>query len=143
MSEALTLLQSSSLSGPLPAQAASYLLQARIAAEHARAPSAELTDWPRIVGWYDQLMVVDSSPAAQLARVVAIAEARGPGAGLRALESVDYPGSHRVHVVRAELLGRDGQAQAAREAMITAIDLCPNEAEQRHLSRRLAELSQQ
>lgn len=142
VSEALTLLQSSSLSGPLPAQAASYLLQARIAAEHARAPSAELTDWPRIVRWYDQLMVVDPSPAAQLARAVAIAEASGPGAGLRALESVDYPGSHRVHLVRAELLGRDGQSQAACQAMITAIEQCPNEAERGHLSRRLAELSQ-
>ena len=53
-----------------------------IAAEHARAARAEDTDWERIAGAYDRLYAIDPSPVIALNRAVAVAEWRGPAAGL-------------------------------------------------------------
>ena len=92
------------LTGPLTPLAASYVLQARIAAEHATAPTAADTRWDRIVGLYDLLLQVAPSPSARLARAVAVAEDRGAAAGLAALEGLEIPDSHRPAAVRAELL---------------------------------------
>ena len=55
-----------------------YALQAVIAAEHARAPRAEATDWTRIAGAYDRLARIDPSPVIALNRAVAVAMAFGP-----------------------------------------------------------------
>jgi predicted RNA polymerase sigma factor len=129
IAEATRLLARQQLSGPLTPLAASYVLQARIAAEHATAPSAEDTRWDRVVGLYDVLLQVAPSPAARLARAVAVAEQHGPAAGLDALEGLELPQSHRPAAVRAELLSRAGDVDAARAAYDQAIAACRNEVE--------------
>ena len=123
------------LTGPLTPLAASYALQARIAAEHATAPTADDTRWDRIVGLYDLLLQVAPSPSARLARAVAVAEDRGAAAGLAALEGLEIPSSHRPAAVRAELLARSGDADAARAAYDQAIAACRNDVERAFLGR--------
>lgn len=134
--EGLSLLRDPRLSGPVSPLVASYVLQGHIAAEHARAASAEATRWDRIVGLYDRLLEVVPSPSARLARAVAVAEASGPRAGLDALDGIEVPGSHRVAAVRAELLNRAGEADAAGAAYDQAIAACRNDAERAHLVAR-------
>ncbi|PJJ71939.1 RNA polymerase sigma-70 factor (ECF subfamily) [Diaminobutyricimonas aerilata] len=125
------------------APAAPYLLQALIAAEHAIAPSAAETAWERIVQRYDELVTLTDSPVVRLNRAVAIAELRGPEAGLAELdalppEHVDAltsPG-HRFPAVRAELLARAGRPTEAVAAYDDALARCANDAEREHLTRR-------
>lgn len=136
IAEAVALLEEPQFAGPMTAQAASYLLQARIAAEHATAPSAEETRWERIVELYDRVVALDGSPAARLARAVAVAEAHGPRAGLSALDGIAMPGSHRVLAVHAELLIRNGDREQGASALNEAIALCRNDSERAHLERR-------
>ena len=140
VAEAVRLLGTPSLAGPLTPSAASYVLQARIAVEHATAPSAEETRWDRVVGLYDLLLQVVPSPSARLARAVAVAEAHGAAAGLAALEGLEVPGSHRPAAVRAELLTRAGDLDAARAAYDQAIAACGNEVERTFLVERRAAL---
>ena len=140
VAEAVRLLGTPSLAGPLTPSAASYVLQARIAVEHATAPSAEETRWDRVVGLYDLLLQVVPSPSARLARAVAVAEAHGAAAGLAALEGLEVPGSHRPAAVRAELLMRAGDVDAARAAYDQAIAACGNEVERSFLVERRAAL---
>ena len=73
------------------------------------------------------------TPSARLARAVAVAEARGPAAGLAALEGIEIPSSHRAAAVRAELLARGGDVVAARAAYDQAIAACGNDVERAHL----------
>ena len=129
IAEATRLLARPHLSGPLTPLAASYVLQARIAAEHATSPSAHETRWDRVVGLYDVLLQVAPTPSARLARAVAVAEQHGPAAGLDALEGLEVPESHRPAAVRAELLSRAGDVDAARAAYDQAIAACRNEVE--------------
>jgi predicted RNA polymerase sigma factor len=136
IAEALALLDNPGLAGPITVPAASYTLQARIAAEHARALVPGETDWERIVTLYDTLLAIAPSPGARLARAVALAEAHGPAAGIAALEGVEVPASHRVAAVRAELLARDGDTVAARAAYDQAIAACRNDVELAHLRER-------
>jgi RNA polymerase sigma-70 factor (ECF subfamily) len=121
------------------APAAPYLLQALIAAEHAIAPSAAGTAWTRICRHYAELEDLTGSPVVRLNRAVAVAEADGPLAGLRMLDGLALPG-HRLPGVRAELLLRAGQYDAARTAFDLALGLCDNEPERRHLHRRRDEV---
>jgi RNA polymerase sigma-70 factor (ECF subfamily) len=143
-----------------------YLLQARIAAEHARAgssgaapsgagssgavpstagPSDADTDWPTVVRLYDDLLRVAPSPFAGLARAVAVGMAQGPEAGLAAVDAVAgdprLAGSHYVVAARADLLRRAGRRAEAGAAYREALDLVANEAERRYLARRLGEVS--
>jgi RNA polymerase sigma factor (sigma-70 family) len=116
-----------------------YLLQALIAAEHAVAPHPEATDWPRIVARYDELVAVADSPVVRLNRAVAVAEADGPLAGLRALDGLELVG-HRLPGVRGELLARVGRTDEARVQLEHAVALCDNDAERAHLAGRLSTL---
>jgi RNA polymerase sigma-70 factor (ECF subfamily) len=116
-----------------------YLLQALIAAEHAIAPHPDATDWPRIVERYDELLALEDTPVVRLNRAVAISEADGPLAGIRALEGLELPG-HRLPGVRGELLARVGRTDEARADLARAVQLCDNEPERAHLSERLAAL---
>lgn len=129
VAEAVRLLAHPALAGPVSRPAASYVLQARIAAEHATAPRAEDTRWEQVVALYDLLLQVSPSPSARLARAVAVAELHGPAAGLEALEGLEVPQSHRPAAVRAELLARAGETDAARAAYDQAIAACRNEVE--------------
>ncbi|MEZ5091240.1 RNA polymerase sigma factor [Nocardioides sp.] len=132
--EALALLR------PLTAtEATPYLLQALIAAEHAIAPSPELTAWTRIADRYAELEALTGSPVVRLNRAVAVAEADGPLAGLALLADLDLPG-HRLPATRAELLARAGRVAEARSAYDDALARCDNEAEATHLRGRRAAL---
>lgn len=138
ITEALTLLDAARPSdSPL---SESYRLQARIAAEHASAPSPEATRWDTISTLYAVLERVSPSPAVRVARAVAVAEADGPRAGLLLLDGVDLPG-HRLPAVRGELLARAGDVDAARSELAVAIALCDNDAEKRHLMTRHAAIN--
>jgi RNA polymerase sigma factor (sigma-70 family) len=117
-----------------------YLVQGLIAAEHAIAPHPDATDWPRIVERYDELVTLADSPVVRLNRAVAVSEADGPLAGLRALEGIELPG-HRLPGVRGELLARVGRTAEARAELARAVELCDNDPERTHLAARLAGLS--
>lgn len=138
--EALALLADPALAGPVTLLTASYVVQARIAAEHAQAATPDDTRWDRILTQYDVLLEIAPSPSARLARAVAVAEASGPEAGLAALEGIDIPGSHRVAAVRAELQARRGDVTAATASYDEAIAACRNEVERAHLVERRAQL---
>lgn len=118
-------------------------LQAVIAAAHARAETAADTDWTTIARAYARLEHLTGSPIVRLNRAVALAEVRGPMAGLALLREVSdaLPGHHRVALVRAELLRRDGRVSEAIAAYREAIAACAPGAERRHLESRLAELA--
>jgi predicted RNA polymerase sigma factor len=138
IAEAVTLLTPLTDAAPAP-----YLLQALVAAEHAIAPTADETDWSRIVARYDELLGLGDSPVVRLNRAVAVGEADGPLAGLAALEGLtaeELPG-HRLPAARAELLTRAGRTDEARAAYDQAVERCANEAERAHLEERRAVLS--
>ena len=111
-----------------------YQLQAAINAVHSDAPSAAETDWGQILTLYDQLLAMDRSPVVALNRAVALAEVRGPEAGLAALDGLPLEGYHLLHAVRADLLRRLGRTAEAAAEYETARALTDNEAE-RALSR--------
>jgi len=118
-------------------QADAYQLQAAIAAEHARVPSYPATDWREIVRLYDLLVEVSPSPAADLARVVAIAETGEVGTALELLDAI--PPSSRRHAVRAELLARTKRYAEAVNELDQALALAPpNHPERSHRERRRA-----
>jgi predicted RNA polymerase sigma factor len=121
------------------APATPYLLQALIAAEHAIAPHPDATDWARIVERYDELVTLEDSPVIRLNRAVAVSEADGPLAGLRALDGVELPG-HRLPGVRGQLLSRVGRTDEARVELARAVELCDNDPERAHLATLLAAL---
>ena len=114
-----------------------YQLQAAVAAEHARAPSYRDTDWAEVVRLYDILVAVAPTAAAGLARAVAVAEARGAAAGLRALADVEP--DQRWHAVRGELLAREGRFREAVTATEVSLDRTVSEPERRHRRSRIAE----
>lgn len=118
-----------------------YQLQAAIAAVHSDAATADATDWAQIVAIYDQLLALAPSPVVALNRAVAVSEARGPHEALALVDALDLDGYHLAHAVRAELLRRTGDVQAAGAAYSRALDLVQNPAERRHLERRLASLT--
>ena len=118
------------------APATPYLLQALIAAEHAVAPSAAATNWPRIARRYSELEDITGSPVVRLNRAVAVAETDGPLAGLALLDGLDLSG-HRLPAVRGQLLLRLGRDEEARAELLRALDACGNEAERAGLRRLL------
>ena len=117
-------------------------LQALIAAFHATAATAADTDWVGIARTYRRLESLTGSPLVRLNRAVAEGEAIGPMAGLALLRAVGerLPGNHRVELVRAELLRRDGRTDAALAAYAEALARCPEGVERRHIATRLETL---
>jgi RNA polymerase sigma-70 factor (ECF subfamily) len=121
-----------------------YTLQAAIAAVHAEAPAAAITDWAQIVGLYDVLLRVEPSPVVELNRAVAVAMRDGPAAGLELIDAlltrgelVDY---RLAHAARADLCRRLGKTADARASYERALALTRQAPERRFLERRLAEL---
>ena len=127
---------------PTDGYAEELRLQALIAAFHATAASAEQTDWVAIARSYRRLEQLTGSPIVRLNRAVAVGEAEGPIAGLEVLQAVgeQLPGHHRVALVRAELLLRDGRVAAARPEFEAALQGAPHGPERRHIAGRLAAL---
>ena len=117
-----------------------FQAQAAIAALHADARSAQDTDWPQIVGWYDELVRLTDSPVARLNRAVAVGEADGPRAGLAALAELD-PGLPRYAAVAAYLHERDGELATAARLYGDAARSATSVAERDHLTRQGARLN--
>jgi RNA polymerase sigma-70 factor (ECF subfamily) len=113
-----------------------YVVQAAIAALHADEPR----DWPQIVSLYDELTRITGSPVVELSRAVAVAEERGPAAGLETVDRLALEDYRYLHSTRAELLRRLGRTEEARDAFRRALALVHDAAERRLLERRLAEL---
>jgi RNA polymerase sigma-70 factor (ECF subfamily) len=122
-----------------------YTLQAAIAAVHAEAASAELTDWAQIVGLYDALLRLTPSPVIELNRAVAVAMHDGPAAGLELVEALLARGElddyHLAHAARADLNRRLGRIAPARMAYQRALSLAQQGADRQFLQKRLDELS--
>jgi RNA polymerase sigma factor (sigma-70 family) len=120
-----------------------YTLQAAIAACHARARTADETDWPRIVALYDALVERTRSPVVELNRAVAVAMAFGPEQGLEIVdELVDEPALRDYHLlpaVRGDLLAKLGRGADARREFERAAELTQNGRERDLLVRRARE----
>ena len=121
-----------------------YALQAAIAACHARALTAEETDWERIAALYDALAQLAPSPVVELNRAVAVAMAFGPAAGLEVVDALrDEPtlqGYHLLPSVRGDLLAKLGRTDEARAEFERAAALTRNERERAMLLERAAAL---
>jgi RNA polymerase sigma factor (sigma-70 family) len=117
-----------------------YLLQAEIAACHARAPTAGQTDWARIASLYDALAALTGSPVVELNRAVAVSMADGPAAALEIVDSLlDTAALRRYHLlpaVRGDLLEKLGRVEEARAEFARAAELTANEPERDFLRRR-------
>ncbi|HYC42014.1 MAG TPA: RNA polymerase sigma factor [Noviherbaspirillum sp.] len=126
-------------------EAGPYLLQAAIAACHARAPNANETDWPRIAELYGTLTRAMPSPVVELNRAVAVSMAFGPAAGLEIVDALRDEKSLRNYQwlpsVRGDLLARLGRTQEAREEFERAAAMARNARERALLLERAAGLS--
>ncbi len=121
-----------------------YLLQAEIAAFHARARTPEATDWVGLAGRYDILGRLTPSPYVEVNRAVAHGRAFGPDAGLAVLDALPpeaLAASHLRPAVRGDLLARAGRAEEAAVSFRTAAELTRNEGERTVLLDRADELS--
>jgi RNA polymerase sigma factor (sigma-70 family) len=129
----------------LGGQAGPYVLQASIAACHARARTAEETDWTRIAALYWALGQVAPSPIVEVNRAVALGKAVGPAVGLELIDQLRsaavLDGYHPLHSVRGDLLAQLGRDAEARQEFETAAGLTDNESERALLRRRAAELA--
>jgi RNA polymerase sigma factor (sigma-70 family) len=122
-----------------------YQIEAAIAALHDDAASAEETDWPQILAWYDDLVAladdpVRQDPAAVLGRAVAVGHVVGADAGLRETDRLrdGLRERHRWHAVRAHLYELGGDLAAAAAAYAEAARRATNVAEHDHLVRQAA-----
>ena len=118
--------------------------EAGIAACHAAAPSWDATDWPRIVGLYDELLALTHSPVVAVNRAIAISRLDGPLSGLAALEAIDnraalerYP---LLPAIQAELWREAGDLHRAAACYREALGLARSSPEQRWLTSRLSHL---
>lgn len=132
----LTALERAEAAGPL----GPYGLQAAIAACHARARTAEETDWSRIAALYAVLVVLQPNPVVELNRAVAVGMAEGPAAGLDLVDALtadpalqDY---HLLPSVRGDLLVKLGRGAEAKAEFTRAAALTRNAREQRFLLAR-------
>jgi RNA polymerase sigma factor, sigma-70 family len=120
----------------------SYVLQAEIAACHARAGTPEATDWARIAALYTTLAARTGSPIVELNRAVAVAMAEGPEPALELVDALrDDPalrGYHLLPAVRGDLLQKLGRADEARAEFEAAAALTGNEQERALLLERAA-----
>jgi len=110
-----------------------YALQAAIAACHARARTADETDWPRIVGYYDRLARLAPSPVVELNRAVAVSMAFGPATGLALADALTsepaLAGYHHLSAVRGDLLFKLDRLTEARAEFERAAALTRNTRE--------------
>ncbi len=117
-----------------------YTLQAAIAACHARARTADETDWVRIVALYDALAQVAPTPVVELNRAVAVSMAFGPAAGLEIVDAMREEPSlqsyHWLPSVRGDLLAKLGRTEEAREEFERAASLARNVRERELLVER-------
>jgi predicted RNA polymerase sigma factor len=119
-----------------------YVLQAAIAACHARAATAEETNWFRIAALYEVLAEAAPSPVVELNRAVALSMAFGPATGLELLDQLlDEPTLRNYHLlpsVRGDLLAKLGRTAEARTEFERAAGLARNDRERELLVARAA-----
>jgi RNA polymerase sigma factor (sigma-70 family) len=119
-----------------------YVLQAAIAACHARASTAAETDWPRIAALYDALALLTPSPVVELNRAVAVAMASGPAAGLELIDALTTEPSlkayHLLPSVRGDFLFKLGRFNEAQAEFERAARLTQNAREREFLLNRAA-----
>lgn len=119
-----------------------YSLQGAIAACHARARTAEETDWPRIVALYDALDQLQPSPIVTLNRAVAVSMAYGPAAALEIVDALRNESRlreyHLLPSVRGDLLERLGRFDEAHAEFSHAASLARNARERSLLLERMA-----
>jgi RNA polymerase sigma factor (sigma-70 family) len=117
-----------------------YVLQAAIAACHARAVTPEATDWPRIVSLYDRLVQSTRSPVVELNRAVAVSRASGPAAGLEIVDALTAEPAlaqyHLLPAVRGDLLEKLGRTEEARAEFHRAASMTRNGSERQLLLER-------
>jgi RNA polymerase sigma-70 factor, ECF subfamily len=117
-------------------------VQAAIAACHARARSAEETEWARIAALYDALARLTPSPVVELNRAVAVGMAFGPAAGLELADALAAEGSldgyHLLQSVRGNLLAKLGRGDEARAEFERAAAMTGNARERELLLARAA-----
>jgi predicted RNA polymerase sigma factor len=120
-----------------------YALQAAIVACHARAATADATDWPQIAALYAQLAALTPSPIVELNRAVAVGMAEGPQAALTVVDRLmKEPGLKAYHLlpsVRGDLLHKLGRYGEAQTELLAAAALAGNARERDLLKRRAAE----
>ena len=124
-----------------------YVIQAEIAACHARARTNEETNWSRIAGLYGQLAQITPSPVIELNRAVAVSMASGPAAGLQMLDRLQNdPALRSYHLlpsVRGDFLKKLGRLEEARAEFERAAAMTRNVREQELLRERARECSSQ
>jgi predicted RNA polymerase sigma factor len=117
-----------------------YVLQASIAACHARAATSDATDWPRIAALYAELAALQPSPVVELNRAIAVGMAHGAAAGLALVDALaDEPSLQRYYLlpaVRGELLERLGRHHEARSCFERAASMTGNARERDLLLKR-------
>jgi predicted RNA polymerase sigma factor len=122
-----------------------YALQAAIAACHARARTADETDWERIAKLYDELAIANPSPVVELNRAVAHGMSFGPEAGLKLIDDLQsdatLAGYHLLPTVRGDLLAKIGLNDEARQEFERAASLTRNTRERDLLLVRARSLS--
>jgi len=118
-----------------------YHVEAAIAAVHARARSAEETDWGRIVSLYDMLMAIRPSPVVALNRAIAVAQHQGAECGLEAVRAIDGLDRLAAYPFYPATLGelelRRGQTDRARGHFCSALALARSPMERRFIERRI------
>lgn len=121
-----------------------YVLQAAIAAEHARARRSDATDWRTIARLYDALLRARPGPVVELNRAIAVAMAEGPAAGLALVDEIarrgDLEDYHLRWATEADLLRRLGRREEAARCYRRALERVGTGPERRFLERRLAEM---
>lgn len=119
-----------------------YQLQAAIAAVHDEATSTDDTDWRQIVALYGLLERMTANPLVALNRAIAVAMVDGPAAGLAQVDALSdrLQGQHRIDAVRAHLLERLGDIEAAITHYQRAAARTTSIPEQQYLTTRAARL---
>ncbi len=121
-----------------------YQLEAAVQSAHAVRRLTGQSDWTAIERIYESLAVIIDSPVVTINRAIAIAETRGPAAGLAVLDTLALDaqlGAYQSYwAARAALLARIGQTDGADQAYQMAIGLEPDPAVRRFLQRRRSDV---
>ena len=100
-----------------------------------------MTDWPQILALYDRLVEIDGSPVVALNRAIAVANVRGPAAGIAAIEAIrdreKLESYHLLYAVLGEFEARRGRQPAAADFFQRALKLADTKSEQAFLEKRL------
>jgi RNA polymerase sigma-70 factor (ECF subfamily) len=139
ISEGLTLVDRSLTAG---GRVSPYAVQAAIAALHVRAGANQATDWPQIVGLYEVLLRLHSTPVIELNHAVAVSMVDGAARALDLVDSLAARGRvtqyHLLHAARGRFLQQLGRIEEARDAYGTALKTAALEPERRFLAARIA-----